>query len=233
MKKQLLLAMAIIGLSFNLSAQTWNFSEVYPDAATVKVSHTTTTTVEGLTIYAEAGKAIDFDKSGKTFEDEKFTVRLKFGGTSAWDEAGETPLNRVISFPVSGNTTITVVGTHASSEGTPRTLMCTAGSKENVVGDFAFSPSVVDKATFNYEGDATTIYLFSAASGINLYKVSAIPAGEGGSTGIVDSSINKEVVSVEYYNAVGVRTKESTKGLNLVKSTMSDGSVTVEKIYIP
>ena len=91
--------------------------------------------------------------------------------------------------------------------------------------------SVVDVLTYNYVGGANTIYLYSANSGINLYSISATPAGDG--TGITDSTINKEVVSTEYYNIVGVRTNEPTKGLNMVKSTMSDGSVSVEKVYIP
>ena len=54
MKKQLLFVLAFVASSLSLSAQTWNFEEVFPDVAAQNPkskSYTETTTVEGLTIY--------------------------------------------------------------------------------------------------------------------------------------------------------------------------------------
>ena len=92
---------------------------------------------------------------------------------------------------------------------------------------------VADKYYGTYEFDVKagkTYTTFCTGSKLGFYGFTFTA---GRDTGITYSTINKEVVSTEYYNIVGVRTNEPTKGLNMVKSTMSDGSVSVEKVYIP
>lgn len=42
----------------------------------------------------------------------------------------------------------------------------------------------------------------------------------------------KTVVSVEYYNVVGVKLSKPERGLNIVKKTMSDGTTVTTKLYI-
>ena len=222
MKKQLLLVLAFVATSLSLSAQTWNFSNFE------LVSHEATTTIDGLTIHATSSAKINVTNNNKTFDGVSYTRRLQFGGAGNWTEG--VPTGRIISFPVTGNTIISVIATTSNNDD-DRTFICSAGDNTVIVDEKEMPAGVLDKYTFSYVGEATTIYLYSKSGGINLYNLEATPAG--GSTGITDSAINKEIVSTEYYNLVGVRTNEPTKGINMVKSTMSDGSVSVEKVYIP
>lgn len=166
MKKQLLLVMAFVAGVFTANAQEWNFS----DFTAGDIAETTV--IDGLTIHASSGKKVSIDGSKKTFEDYSFTQRLKFGGTGGFDAETGEPIDRILSFPVSGNATITVIGTHASSSGDPRSLMVTAGSKDNEVGSMEVTPGEITKKEIIYTGEATTIYVYSASSGINLYLLS-------------------------------------------------------------
>ncbi|MCQ4915072.1 hypothetical protein NE451_11290 [Bacteroides nordii] len=227
MKKQLLLAMAFVAGVFTANAQEWNFSNFTAG------DFTETTTVEGLTVHASSAKKVSIDGSNKTFDDYTFTQRLKFGGTGSFDaETGEA-IDRVLSFPVSGNATITIIGTHASSSGDPRNLMVTAGSKENEVGSMEVLPGGdLVKKVISYTGEATTIYIFSASSGINLYLLSVKEDGGGDPTGISSAETNKQVIATEYYNVLGMRLNEPAKGLNIIKKIMDDGSSETTKAYM-
>ena len=221
MKKQLLLVMAFVAGVFTANAQEWNFS----DFTAGDIAETTV--IDGLTIHASSGKKVSIDGSKKTFEDYSFTQRLKFGGTGGFDAETGEPIDRILSFPVSGNATITVIGTHASSSGDPRSLMVTAGSKDNEVGSMEVTPGEITKKEIIY---TTTIYVYSASSGINLYLLSV--KENGTPSGIVSAEAGKEVVATEYYNVVGMRLNEPAKGLNIIKRIMSDGSVETTKACI-
>lgn len=223
MKKQLLLAMAFVAGVLTANAQEWNFS----DFAAGDIVETTT--IEGLTIHASSAKKISIDGSKKSYEDYSFTQRLKFGGTGGFDEETGEAVERVLSFPVNGNATITVIGTHASSTGDARTLMITAGGKENEVGTMEVIPGEITKKEISYTGDATTIYVYSASSGINLYLLGVT---ESGSTGITSADAEKQVVATEYYNVLGMRLNEPAKGLNIIKKIMDDGSSVTTKAYM-
>ena len=224
MKKQLLLVMAFVAGVFTANAQEWNFS----DFTAGDIAETTV--IDGLTIHASSGKKVSIDGSKKTFEDYSFTQRLKFGGTGGFDAETGEPIDRILSFPVSGNATITVIGTHASSSGDARSLMVTAGSKDNEVGSMEVTPGEITKKEIIYTGEATTIYVYSASSGINLYLLSV--KENGTPSGIVSAEAGKEVVATEYYNVVGMRLNEPAKGLNIIKRIMSDGSVETTKACI-
>jgi hypothetical protein len=50
-------------------------------------------------------------------------------------------------------------------------------------------------------------------------------------TGLKDVQGNKEVAKVEYFLLSGVRVARIVKGFNIVKTTYSDGSVKVTKIF--
>ena len=222
MVKQLLAISAFLCASISLSAQTWNFSNFELK------NHEATTTIDGLTIHASSSAKINVTANNKTYDDVQYTQRLQFGGGATWDDA-ELPVSRVISFPVTGNTTISIIATTSNNDD-DRVMVCSAGTKSNEVGKIDMAAGQLVKLTFNYVGGATNIHLYSASGGINLYNLEAVPAD---GTGIQDATINKEVISTEYYNVVGVRTNQAEKGLNMVKRTMSDGSVSVEKVYIP
>ncbi len=70
-------------------------------------------------------------------------------------------------------------------------------------------------------GGVTLTYYSTEAEAIN---------GEEGTTGI--NNVAAEVVSRSIYNTNGAEIAEPVKGINVVKSVMSDGSIKVEKILV-
>lgn len=156
-------------------AQEWNMSSAsFKDLGTISA----TTVVEGLTIYAIAGAEVIVDANAKTLDEFTFTHRLKLGGTGAFDAEGIVPVSRVLSFSVTGNTTITVMAMSSSSSA-DRTLVISAGNKTTEVGRFTALGTSLTRGDFNYVGGPTTIHLFSTSSGINIYylKASALTTG--------------------------------------------------------
>ncbi|MBN2262708.1 MAG: hypothetical protein JW735_07345, partial [Prolixibacteraceae bacterium] len=109
-------------LSFGLKAQDWNMSS---DAFNALGSIDTTTTVEGLTIYADSLKKVTVDTSNKSVGDMSFTHRLKLGGAGEVVEGVAT--SRVVSFDVEGDATITVAAMSSTGD-EDRELVILAGS---------------------------------------------------------------------------------------------------------
>ena len=149
----------------------WNISDDdFKDLGSIK----TETTVRGLHIVATEDKPVTVDASAKTIDDISFTHRLKLNGSG---NAGY----RHVWFEVTGNCSVTVYLMHASSSGDARTLDIAAGSFENVVSTISAPVGTPVKQTYTYKGKATTIYLYSENSGINLYGIQlAYPEGPMG-----------------------------------------------------
>jgi len=148
----------------------WNISEA---AFNALGTLTATTTVDGLTIHATPDANVVVDANNKTLEDVNYTSRLKLGGSGGFDTEGK-PVSRVLSFPVAGPVKITVIGM-SSSSGTDRLLNIAAGDKDNLIAQFpALGPSI-SKGEYEYKGGATTIYLYSPSSGVNLYRIKVEP----------------------------------------------------------
>jgi hypothetical protein len=83
-----------------------------------------------------------------------------------------------VAFDVTGNATITVYG--ISGGATERTLNFSDGG--NIFNTFTVTDAIAKK-TVSYTGSATTIYLYSQGSGINLYAILVEEADGGGSSG--------------------------------------------------
>ncbi len=224
MKKKLLkgfiATFIIMAGSMNVNAQEWNFSSGSFGVAT---SYTETTTVDGLTIYATSTASFSIAASSKQIEDYAFTYCIKTGGTGTFDATSGLPVSRILAFPVSGNTNIKIIATHASNSGDNRFLVVAAGSKTNEVGRLEVTPGTLSSQTFTYTGGATTIYLFSASSGINIYLIKLLEVP----TGIVETK--KDLVSTEYFDTTGLKTNKNATGLILEKRTYSDGSISTIK----
>lgn len=147
---------------------TWDFSTSdFNGLGTI----TSTTNVKGLTIAATSGSAVTIDGSNKTINGHSFTSRAKTGG------AGSATA-RHFQFSVTGDCTIEVYAVSSSSQaGNERVLNIYSGSYGgSTIGtlNIGITPS---KETFNYTGGATTIYLGSAASGINFYAINVTYKG--------------------------------------------------------
>lgn len=123
-------------------------------------------------------KKITVDGNTKTVDGIKYTQRLKFGGTGKFDKSGK-PLNRVISFGVSGNCDIYIVLAHGSSSGDARDLKIDAvieGNKTNI-GSISVNANEIKSGTVVYnQTKPATIYIYSGNSGINLYDIKVTPS---------------------------------------------------------
>ena len=196
-----LIAVALCAMS--VSAQTeWNFSDWTP------VTISETTTINGLTVYAESAASIAIDASKKTIDGAVYTQRLKFGGTGAFDESGISPTSRVLEFNVPGDCAIYIAYAHASSSGDDRILNVCAGTEDNVVGTCTATPGATSSNTINYKGDATKIYVYSKNSGINIYDIKYMT-----STGIDTVTTGNVDANAPLFSTAGTQVNDSYKGI--------------------
>ena len=209
--------------------KTWNFSNWTAG------DYTEQTTVDGLTLEASADKKITIDGSKKTVDGVAYTQRLKFGGT------GNATTGRYLHFDVPGNCKITIVGAHSSSSGDDRNIDIAAGSFANVVDNGMVVVAGADPYAYvyNYEGEATTIYIYSHNSGINLYAVYA-EASEGGDEPVVTiAKPTFEVDGVAYESGAtvtGLKTGQrvtinAEEGMYIYTNWSSSTTKTKDDIY--
>ncbi|WP_340114657.1 cadherin-like beta sandwich domain-containing protein [Maribellus mangrovi] len=133
---------------------------------------TSDTTVNGFTIYAADDKKVTIDDNNKSVGGMDFTYRLKLGGSGRFVDG--MPDARVLAFDVKGNTTITIAGMSSNSS-SDRLLYIAAGSEENVIDSFPALGTPITMKDFSYVGEATTIYMWSPSSGVNIYYLKAAP----------------------------------------------------------
>ena len=139
----------------------WNFSDAaFNSLGTIS----TTTTVNGLTIHASSDKNIVIDEgSVREIDGLSFSYRLKFGGSGSTDA-------RMLSFPVSGHCKIDIY-LISSSSAADRILNVDAEYMGNTLQQIPAYGTEISKGTVNYTGGATTIYLYSPSSGVNIYAI--------------------------------------------------------------
>jgi hypothetical protein len=150
-----------------LSAQVWNISDSTFNALedTIKAN----LTIDGLTINASNEQFVIVDANDKTVGDLVFTHRLKLGGAGTYTDG--VPSARVISFNVDGNSKVSVAAM-SSSGGEDRVLIAVNAAGDTLAQIPALGASLA-LVEFEYTGDSTTIYMFSSASGINIYYLKA------------------------------------------------------------
>lgn len=205
----------------------WNISE---DAFNALGDITQITTVEGLTIHATADKTVTIDANGKSLDGIDYTHRLKLGGSGTFDVNGD-PESRIIAFPVDGSTKITIM-CMSSSSSADRVLNVAAGSEENMIGTADALGTELTKSAFDYTGEATTIYLWSPSSGVNIYR---IIVGEDPTTSIVAfPTAEGRVIKAEYYSISGVNVGNNYNalpaGIYILKEMYENGVVKTAKI---
>ena len=227
MKKVYMLfaALAFVGVA-TAQSYDWNISS---EAFNALGTFEATQTVDGLTMYAAAGKALQVDANNKSLEDVDYTHRLKFGGTGAFDAETGEPLNRVLKFDVTGNASITIM-CMSSSSSSDRELTVAAGTSTNVIGTaVALGPSL-SKTVIQYQGEATSIFLFSPSSGVNVYRIIV----EGVPSSVKPVLDNTKVIGVEYYNINGVSMGASwhllPSGLYIEVTKFDNGNVDTKKV---
>jgi hypothetical protein len=146
----------------------WNFST---SAFNALGDMAADTTINGLTIFAKDDRKVTVDENSKTLGDLEFTHRLKLNGSGKLNEDGSA-YGRILAFDVEGNTNIRVAAMSASSS-SDRVLNIAYGTPDNVFATFNALAEELTDSVFFYHGDATTIYLYSEDSGVNLYMIHA------------------------------------------------------------
>lgn len=209
-----------------VNAQEWNITSASFNAlGTI----TTTTTVEGLTIYATESATVIVDANDKTLDDISYNYRLKLGGSGTFTD-GE-PISRILAFDVDGPKTISII-CMSSSSSADRTLTVSAGSNDNIIGTASASGTALTRTDINYTAEAAeTIYIFSPSSGVNIYHIIVTDYSP---TAISQPTVNSNVTSVEYYSITGAKMGNDWNvlpiGVYIVKKTYDNGETVTEKI---
>jgi hypothetical protein len=200
-----------------VNAQEWNIST---DDFNALGEITETTTVNGLTIYAHSEKTVTIDANNKSLDGMEFTHRLKLGGSGDFDDDG-LPLGRVLAFDVSSNAKITVMGMSSSSS-EDRQLHLAAGHEDEIFATFPALGEEISKGEYYYTGEATTIYLYSPSSGVNIYY---LKVEEGEEEPPAEGEWN---ISLAAFNTLGDMVENTTvNGLTIHAN--SERNVTVDE----
>lgn len=142
------------------NSKLWNMSDAaFNSLGTISSQ----TTIDGLTIYATSAKNVVVDESVQEIDGLTFTHRLKLNGTGASDA-------RMLSFQVDGDCDIDVY-LKSGSGSEDRTINIDKGSFGNSLTTIPALSSSASKGTVHYTGGATTIYLYSPSSGVNIYAI--------------------------------------------------------------
>jgi rhamnogalacturonan endolyase len=140
------------GLPFDPDNQSNNITESY--------------TINGLTIVYD-NSAMSYNENNKSIDDYDFSYRFQLGGT------GSTT-NRALKFDVDGNATISVYAI-AGTSGVTRALALSNGTTE--LQTINFPGAAISRGDYTYTGAASTLYLYSKSSGINIYGVKVQSCG--------------------------------------------------------
>ena len=165
-----------------------NAQTVYDFSKWDAITYTSTTTKDGLTVTASSDKTVIVEANSKSIDGYTFTKMLKFGG-------GGSSTTRYASIEIPGNGTITAYYISGKS-GDARTLNIATGTFNNVVASEPNDGKSIGSITYSYTGnDATTVYVYSAGSNINLY---GIVFTAGGSTPSGNVTINPATKGTPY-----------------------------------
>lgn len=229
-----------LGGDASLSATPWALSTGIGNGSGTEGNPAFPVIVDGLSITGITGNINmgAVTASSKTFTDSNsksytFPNRFQFNGGgysgASVDHLEPTtfmPTQRYISFDVSGNSEIYVIGITGSSSATRR-LFVTDGTKLIGTVIFAAGSNAFD-GTVTYTGPATTLYLFCNQA-CNLMLLST--------TNYVASSINqvnsnKTIVSEKFFDILGREVSNKSKGLIIKRQVYDDGTIATLKTLV-
>lgn len=166
-------------------------------------------TVDGLKLIANSSKTMSVKAEDAEVNGTSYSYALALGGS------GSTSY-RAVALDISGTTNIKV--TARSSGSSTRTLNVTDASGK-VLGTISCgSDAALGNVALNYSG---TVYLYSANSGINIYKIQIDTTGSlpgGSSSSQPTQATTKESVTEATTKATTTTTKTDTSSGNVVNS---------------
>ena len=231
MKKQLLLVMAFVAATFTVNAQgTYSVGEQFiGDDGQLTTTSITSTDLGSIT--SVPGVVLTFGSNTYTIKihnnpfNEVFTARLE-GGSNPTIDAGTGCFYK---FEISEDGELDLA--YQLGNGKPMYILDNGTSlTENVMPGFPYEvpEKVTEGKTINVQA-GHTYYLFGTGTKLGFY---GFTFRKSGSTGIIDATAGKQVVATEYYNVLGMRLNEPTKGLNIIKKIMDDGSSETTRAYM-
>ena len=132
----------------------WNFSDSqWADYAS------TETIIDNLHL----AKSMAYDGNEKSIDGFKFYKRLKLNGTGSASQ-------RYVHFKVPGDCKITVYGM-SGSNGAARSINIDTEEFGSTAMSWENDGTAIGKAVYDYEGDATDVWIYSTNSGFNLYAI--------------------------------------------------------------
>ena len=183
-------------------SKTWNFSNWEAK------SFEETETIDGLTVVvSDSTKPITIDGSNKTYDGVSYTQRLKFGGAGS-------ATNRHLTFELPANTSVKIIATHASSSGDPRPLKLATGQFGSEVASVDCPTGEVVELNYTNKGAATTAFIYSGNSGINLYAIYLTPASDEEET--VDVEISSVGYATLYYSDKALVVPERVSAFTII-----------------
>lgn len=159
------------------SSTSWNMSDMsFRGLGTLKAG----TTVDGLELYANSSKTMQVKSENASVDGSNFSYALALGGS------GSTSY-RSVAANANGSTTVKVIARSSGSD--TRTLNVT-DSKGKVLGTLSYgSNAAFNSVNVNASGK---IFIYSAGSGINIYKIQIDTTGGSSSAGSQQTTPNKE-----------------------------------------
>ena len=193
--KKIFTLIAVAAMAISANAQTWNFSDW--EAKDYEENFTK----DGMTIAASSDKKVTIDGNSKTFGDYSYTQRLKFGG------AGNAESGRYLSFAVPAGANVTVHFAHASSSGDARNMVLALGDFASEVTRKEVAAGSTETLTYTNSGSASTAYLYSASSGLNVYGVIVSTAAG------ISQMVFGQAENGAAYNLAGQKVADGFKGV--------------------
>lgn len=149
-------------------------------------------------------------------EAARFTLENVLGGSDSWQPA---LLTEQAAAPI-----LTVNGS-ALTWNASDYVFCYAICKNGKVIDFT------NETTYTIPANATDEDVFTVRAANQMGGLGQASNGSN-ATGIDQSTVNKEVVERQYYNVNGIRINNTEKGLNIIRTIYSDGTIDTVKEFV-
>lgn len=180
--------------------------------------------------HTESGMAVDCSKRKKTYtagtipyepvlteeEAARFTIENVLGGSDSWQPALLTEQAAAPVLTKGGST----LSWNASNY-----VFCYAICKNGKVIDFT------NDTTYAIPADATDDDVFTVRAANQMGGLGQ-PSNASNATGIEQSAANKEVQERQYFNANGIRLNQVEKGLNIIRTIYTDGTIETVKEFV-
>lgn len=149
-------------------------------------------------------------------EASRFTLENVLSGSDSWQPALLTEQAAAPVLTVNGST----LSWNASDY-----VFCYAICKNGKVIDFT------NETSYAIPADATDNDVFTVRAANQMGGLGQ-PSNNSNATGIEQSTVAKEVVERQYFNVNGIRLNKAEKGLNILRTIYSDGSIETVKEFV-